>query len=101
MAVNTSGAPITSSGHSAVWTGNEMIVWRGSLNAGRYNPGEDGWAALTLTSGPLARSNHTAVWTGNRMIVWGGANTSAGNNIYYNDTWSLTPGKTMFLYVKP
>ena len=30
------------------------------------------------------------------MIIWGGLNTG-----YQNDTWSYTPGKTMFLYQWP
>ena len=31
------------------------------------------------------------------MIVWGGF----GNGVHFNDTWSYTPGKTMYLYQKP
>lgn len=79
---STSGnVPSARRGHSAVWTGTEMIVW-GGTNAGgtlldtggRYNPATDTWGAPTSTVGnaPVARYGHTAVWTGTEMIVWGG-----------------------------
>ena len=78
-----------------------MIVWGGwngsnSFNTGgRYNPGTDGWTAISTTNAPTARYDHTAVWTSNGMIVWGGRN--AGN--YFNtggkynpstDNWTAT-----------
>lgn len=82
--VTTTGAPSARYGHTAVWTGAEMIVWGGydasqmRLNTGgRYNPATNTWTALTLTGAPSARSAHTAVWTGSLMIVYGG--TGAGN----------------------
>jgi hypothetical protein len=51
---------------------------------------------MSTTGAPAARANHTAVWTGSEMIVWGGSGSS-----YFNDTWSYTPGKVMFLYQRP
>lgn len=66
-------------GHSAVWTGSEMIVWGGTttgsgyLNDGAvYNPSTNSWSAVNGTGAPDIRSGHTAVWTGSTMIVWGG-----------------------------
>src|SRR5438876_470989 len=40
-------APDARAGHTAVWTGSEMIVWGGNeLNTGaRYNPSTDSWTA--------------------------------------------------------
>src|SRR5437899_1779232 len=73
--------PSGRSGHTAVWTGSEMIVWGGSgheegvggINTGwRYNPATDSWTATTRVNAPSARRQHTAVWTGSEMIVWGG-----------------------------
>jgi hypothetical protein len=71
----TAGAPAVRGGHTAVWTGTEMIVWgdSGDTSGGRYNPSTDTWAATSTTNAPEARSGHTAVWTGNEMIVWGRA----------------------------
>ena len=77
----TTNAPAARADHTAVWTGNEMIVWGGDLNTGgRYNPGTDSWTATSTTGAPAARSYHTAVWTGSQMIVWGGDD---GSN-YFN-----------------
>jgi N-acetylneuraminic acid mutarotase len=81
-ATSTTNAPDARAGHTAVWTGSEMIVW-GGLNlsspfntGGRYNPGTDSWTATSTTSAPSARYSHTAVWTGSEMIVWGGQDFS-------------------------
>ena len=50
---------------------------------------------MTTSGAPAARVRHTAVWTGSEMIVWGGY-----SGVFFNDTWSFTPGKTMVLYQK-
>jgi N-acetylneuraminic acid mutarotase len=82
-ATTTTNAPTGRHGHTAVWTGSEMIVWGGNTNqlmffnsGGRYNPSTDTWAATSITNAPTARSGHTAVWTGTEMIVWGGLDAS-------------------------
>jgi hypothetical protein len=74
-----SGVPIARGQHSAVWTGNEMIVWGGYAvsgspvsDGGHYDPIMDTWTASTLIGAPSSRYQHTAVWTGSEMIVWGG-----------------------------
>jgi N-acetylneuraminic acid mutarotase len=78
-------APSARNGHSAVWTGHEMIVWGGGSarcqngssgacgDGAAYDPDSDRWRALAFppTVGP--RSMHVAVWTGTAMLVWGGA----------------------------
>ncbi len=84
-------APTGRYGHTAVWTGTEMIIWGGqrlesmfgmpamttTLNSGaRYNPLTNVWSTIDVASAPTARSKHTTVWAGspvNRMIVWGGS----------------------------
>jgi len=77
------GGPSARYGHTAVWTGTEMIVWGGwgggaeLNNGGRYNPATGQWT-LIPAGGPSVRSGHTAVWTGTEMIVWGGH--GAGGN---------------------
>lgn len=70
--------PSARTGHSAVWTGTEMIVWGGEASSvvtntgGRYNPATDSWQGISQIGAPTARQGHTAVWTGQEMIVWGG-----------------------------
>jgi N-acetylneuraminic acid mutarotase len=73
-ATNTTNAPSARAGHTAVWTGSEMIVWSGTNDStgGRYNPTTDSWTATSTTNAPSARAGHTALWTGSEMIVWGG-----------------------------
>jgi N-acetylneuraminic acid mutarotase len=102
-ATTTMGAPTSRWNQSAVWSGNEMIVW-GGLNGngqfntgGRYNPASDTWTATATTGAPMARDLARSVWTGTRMIVWGGYNS--GSDQYLNtgglydpvgNTWTAT-----------
>ena len=75
----TSGPPDGREGHTAVWTGSEMIIWGGEIypiavygTGGRYNPSTDTWTGTSMTGAPTPRALHAAVWTGSEMIVWGG-----------------------------
>ncbi len=98
-------APANRTGHTAVWTGNEMIVWGGGGNGspfpqintgGRYNPTTDSWACVTTNNAPSARDSHTAVWTGSEMIVWGGFSdpddwfNTGGRYNPSTDSWTAT-----------
>jgi len=103
---STTNAPEARDYHTAVWTGNEMIVWGGAgrflgedfNTGGRYSPGTDSWTATSTTNAPDGRELHTAVWTGSEMIVWGGCNGDfCGNPLNtggrYNpatDSWTAT-----------
>ena len=87
------------SGHTAVWTGNEMIVWGGFGDTsyfntgGRYNPVTDSWVATSSNGVPTSRSDHTAIWTGSEMIVWGGgpvATNTGGRYDPVTDSWTPT-----------
>ena len=95
---NTPSARI---GHSAVWTGTEMIVWGGGTGAGmvatggRYDPVTDSWTPTSTGANvPIARSGPVAVWTGSEMIVWGGGSStnsrlvSGGRYSPATDSWS-------------
>ena len=97
-----SAPPEARQGHTAVWTGSEMIVWGGQNfstfifnSGGRYNPSTDSWSVTTTTNAPSARFSHTAVWTGTEMVIWGGAGISGNVNTggKYNpgtDSWIAT-----------
>ena len=81
-----------------------MIVWGGYTSngnrvndGGRYNPASNTWTSVSLTNAPAARNSHTAVWTGTEMLIWGGYN---GSNSF-NDTFSYTPQRIMYLYQRP
>jgi hypothetical protein len=110
-----SNTPSARWGHTAIWTGTEMIIWGGyqagepdapqhPLNTGaRYNPVFDAWISITDTDPdiPEARGNHTAVWTGTpaeggtgEMLIWGGlslSGTALATGARYNpllDDWT-------------
>lgn len=103
---STTNAPAGRYVHTAVWTGNEMIVWGGipgggvySNTGGRYNPSFDSWApgGTGTTTQPTTRSAHTAVWTGTNMIVWGGSDGGTYYNtggVYDPATSTWKPGGT-------
>ncbi|MBI4449990.1 hypothetical protein HY634_02945 [Candidatus Uhrbacteria bacterium] len=93
------GAPSGRDGHSAVWTGVEMIVWGGWLegtgilnNGGRYDPVTDVWAPMSADGAPEGRTSHMAFWTSTEMIVWGGYSAygtpspSGGDELQYTNT---------------
>jgi N-acetylneuraminic acid mutarotase len=95
--MSTVNAPTTRRYASAVWTGDEMIVWGGAefpqcsscnyptaLNTGaRYNPTTNTWTPISTNGAPSGRAGHVAVWTGSRMIIWGGGDFWL--SIYQND----------------
>src|SRR6476660_1050839 len=66
-ATSTNNAPSARAGHTAVWTGSEMIVWGGGTTGltvntgGRYNTSTDSWTATSTTNAPGGRSGHKAV----------------------------------------
>ena len=77
LPIQTNGAPAAREGHTAVWTGSEMIIWGGFrggyLNdGGRFNPTTGSWLPVAISNSPTARRYHAAVWTGSEMLVWGG-----------------------------
>lgn len=87
VALPTNGVPTARVGHTAVWTGAEMIVWGGHMdiqyhNTGaRFNPAKNTWTPTTLIRAAQRRMSHCAVWTGSEMIVWGGQTSP------YDLTW--------------
>jgi N-acetylneuraminic acid mutarotase len=73
------GSPSGRYWHTAVWTGQEMIVWGGTHDGtaplgdgAAYDPSAGTWTPISANNAPEARYSHSAVWTGTEMIVWGG-----------------------------
>jgi hypothetical protein len=80
-----SAAPIsTRVEHTAVWTGNEMLIWGGQsfpidrpdeAAGAAYDPETDAWRVLP--DAPLPRRwAHMSVFTGSEMLIWGGMDDS-------------------------
>ncbi|WP_198653415.1 Kelch repeat-containing protein [Actinocorallia populi] len=79
-------APIPArSSHTAVWTGEEMLVWGGQgapddprdsyatllTDGAAYDPDSDTWRVMAKS--PLSgRTGQNAVWTGSVLLIWGG-----------------------------
>ena len=102
LPTSTDNAPAARAGHSAVWTGSEMIIWGGADGAtvnnsgAEYDPSTGSWTATTAETAPSARAYHSAVWTGTRMIVWGGMPESGlgSGGIYDPETGSWSAMST-------
>jgi N-acetylneuraminic acid mutarotase len=93
FATSSNNAPSARSAYTAVWSGNEMIIWGGAdgfalSDGARYNPNADTWSAISNTNAPTARVLHTSVWTGQSMITWGG---SGNDGIYLTDGGDYDP----------
>ena len=84
--------------HTAVWTGDRMIVFGGCTpnanftscpsrrDGAMYFPATDSWVAIP--DGISLRREHTAVWTGTEMLVWGGM-TNVGERFNPNtNSWT-------------
>ena len=83
--------------HTAVWTGNEMIIWGGYVDNERvtasgaaYVPTTSNWKPIISNIEP--RGGHTAVWTGSEMIVWAGV----GLNKYLNTGGRYSPSSNQW-----
>ena len=77
--LSAAGAPPPSAGHTAIWTGKEMIVWGGNFqqSGAVYNPTLDEWRPVSSAGAPGPRMGHAAVWTGRFMAIWGGSESGA------------------------
>lgn len=100
--MTTTGAPAGRYFHTAVWTGANagMVVFGGFDNTssgvygngGRFNPGTNGWGAMSTTFAPAGRAEAVSVWTGTEVIVWSGFNyangmSDGGRYNVVNDQW--------------
>ncbi len=74
------GEPSARVDHTAVFTGETMVVWGGTLadstliptdTGAEYNPATRRWDSLPA-SVHRPRTGHTLVWTGAEMIMFGG-----------------------------
>ena len=99
--LTTLGAPPARGYHTAVFTGDEMLVWGGFdgssvvAEGGRYDPIANDWEPMSAAGEPVPRFGHTAVWSGDEMLVWGGTGdggpfNSGGRYDPAADAWTAT-----------
>ena len=88
--------------HAAVWTGNTMIIWGGTVegaqtNSGAlYDPVVDSWTTMSTVGAPSPRYAFAYAWTGAKLVVWGGISgqrdrDAHGDGAAYDpvtDSWS-------------
>jgi N-acetylneuraminic acid mutarotase len=80
--MNSVSAPLPRRDHSAVWTGDRLIVWGGRSgesplsDGAAYDATANVWQAMSTGSAPAPRYDHAAVWSGSEMLIVGGANAS-------------------------
>jgi len=98
--ISLGNAPTARVGHTATWTGTEMLVWGGGslgVNSGaRYNPATDSWSPMSTINAPSARTRHHAIFDGQRLVIWGGVSdgvTVSDGAVYdpATDVWSALP----------
>ncbi|MEQ9500849.1 MAG: hypothetical protein RIT81_28520 [Deltaproteobacteria bacterium] len=83
--VNIPGAQQLGANHSAVWTGDRLLLFGGRIpssgivqdDAFVVDPTFLTFTAAATVGRPSARDRHGAVWTGLHMIVWGGLSGTA------------------------
>ncbi len=96
-ATSGASAPSARTGHTAVWTGQRMIVWGGINGDTRlgdgasYDPQSNVWTPLPALGAPTARAGHHAVWTGEEMLIFGGegAGGAVASGAAFNPTTGL------------
>lgn len=95
--------PTARIGHTAVWSGTQMIVWGGQDGGGPTNTGgvydllTDSWTATNPAGAPNPRVGHSAVFLNAAMIVFGGQELGGPQNDLFEydpgtDTWFPLPG---------
>lgn len=88
LRLQTSGAGVAAegpaalgprTGHTALWTGAEVVVWGGADSASslrgdgyRYIPTRARWREVRDVGTSGARRGHSAVWSSSEMLVFGG-----------------------------
>lgn len=95
--------------HTAVWTGDALLVWGGQMVTGprsdgaTYHPATDSWRRIPAAPRqPLEWSDVPGAWTGDELVLWGatdadflGDPAEAGpRGVAYDpeaDTWGTLP----------
>lgn len=95
--LTTTSAPTARFLHSALWTGDKMVLWGGGTdqngdgasliavaNGAHYLPpslGTEAWTSLSAVSAPSARLQPLLALRGSELMVWGGVNASGSGAI--------------------
>ncbi|PYT17129.1 MAG: hypothetical protein DMF51_03185 [Acidobacteria bacterium] len=87
------GAPSPREHATALWTGEQMLIWGGDSPSGglgdgaAYVPQMDAWETIDTNGAPPPFiSPHTAVWADPVMIVWGNNDQGSDSGGRYSTT---------------
>jgi len=104
VSTSMTGSPFARRGHTALSTGDKMLIWGGGKSQSQlysdgfiYNPVDDTWASISNVNAPSARENHSSVWTGKEMLIIAGRGVSGvlSDSYAYNpktDSWRQLEG---------
>jgi N-acetylneuraminic acid mutarotase len=92
--------PYARSGHAAVWTGSQLLVWGGENGLDgkpaappsgvAFDPVTMRWSQLPRS--PLrGRTRAHAVWTGTTMLIWGGQTINDSKDLPDGAAYSFPP----------
>jgi N-acetylneuraminic acid mutarotase len=91
---------------TAVWTGQNVVVWGGVdasndksmfVDGAAYDPASDSWRLIAEPQTTEGRKQTVGTWTGTRVMFWGGIRSngqaSAFHDLYdpNSDTWTTEP----------
>jgi N-acetylneuraminic acid mutarotase len=88
------------------WDGSQIIAWGGKAENGsypnnathrRYVVAENKWTNISFASAPTPRSGAKAVWADTTMLIFGGEDNTGA----LAQTYTYTPQRTYFFYVRP
>ena len=98
VATNLVGAPPPTRCHSAAWTGSEMIIFGGQLDANlacdisstssgrRYDPSKDSWSPMSTAPISSSIAGPRIAWAGNQLVAWFESSGARYNPT--TDSWS-------------
>ena len=99
IAVSTDNAPVGTQKHTAVWTGDGIVIIGGYsdnesasvASAASYDPRTDVWKTFEVPAAFGARHDALAVWTGKEVLIWGGFRKVGNSTEWIYDGALLDP----------
>lgn len=98
--ISNNYAPSPRAMHTAIWTGDGMLIWGGLLDekvgirvtgGGIYNPQKDTWRDIpTIFNHPFSLYHHSAKLWNSKFIVWGGIKGDMGHHTNFGAMLDLT-----------
>jgi hypothetical protein len=88
------------SGHAAVWTGKEMVIWGGAdvstnlVSGWRYSPTADSWVPMATNNAPSFVRGSDAIATDGTQVFLLTAGAYVQRYLPHLDSWTARPATT-------